>query len=106
MSGHHPAEVGDVITFYGVGFGQTTNPLATGVAAPSSPLPTIDPSYQFCFVDIGLCTPASYSGASPGSVGLYQIDVTTPAGAETGDSVMVYITNGESSSDPVWIAVR
>jgi uncharacterized protein (TIGR03437 family) len=104
----HPAKVGDVITFYGVGFGQTRNPLSDGVAAPASPLPTSDPSYQFCFGmfpgDVGgFCTPTSYSGASPGSAGLYQINVTIPQGAGTG---FVYITNGTSYSDPVWVTVQ
>jgi uncharacterized protein (TIGR03437 family) len=51
----------------------------------------------------GFCTPTSYSGASPGSAGLYQINVTIPQGAGTG---FVYITNGTSYSDPVWVTVQ
>jgi len=110
----HPAKAGDVITFCGVGFGQATNPLSTGAGAPSSPLPTIDPNDQFCFGLAGhapepprpndLCTPASYSGATPGTVGLYQINVTIPAGAGTGGSV--YIKNSESYSDSVLIVLE
>jgi uncharacterized protein (TIGR03437 family) len=104
----HPAKVGDVVTFYGVGFGQATTPLKTGVAVPSSALPTVSPSYQFCFGSpgLGVCSPVSYSGASPGSAGLYQINVTIPAGAPTGDSVSFYITNGTATSNVVYMAIE
>jgi uncharacterized protein (TIGR03437 family) len=104
----HPAKVGDVITFYGVGFGQATTPLKTGAAVPSSPLPIVSPAYQFCFGSpgIGTCSPVSYSGASPGSAGLYQINVTIPVGAPTGDSVSFYITNGTATSDVTYMAIE
>jgi uncharacterized protein (TIGR03437 family) len=106
----HPAKVGDTITFYGVGLGQTTNPSTTGAPAPASPLPTVDPNYRLCLgqgppVTTSVCIPASYSGASPGSVGLYLITVTIPPGVH-GDAVNFYITNGTYYSDPAYMAIQ
>jgi uncharacterized protein (TIGR03437 family) len=109
----HPAKAGDVITFLGIGFGQTTNPLTTGAAAPSSPSPTTDPSYQLCFgyqpgdtSQDGVCAITIYSGAVPGAVGLYELKVTMPQIPNPGDAVDFYITNGTYHSDPAFMAVQ
>ncbi len=110
-----PAKPGDVIVFYAVGLGQTSPPaapLVTGAVAPSSPLPAITPTYSVCFAPALLgtpvCTPAQYSGATPGSVGLYQINVEIPKNAPTGGQIYMTLTNGEPSTNQpaVFLAIQ
>ena len=110
IPGTRAARVGDVLEFFAVGLGQASTPLVTGAAAPADPLPTIVPAYNVCFyrfgIDTQVCTPAQYSGATPTYVGLYQINVQIPANVPTGDSIHMQITNGESRSDAVLLAIQ
>jgi uncharacterized protein (TIGR03437 family) len=46
-----------------------------------------------------------FAGLSPGSVGLYQIDVVIPAGAGTGN-VPVIVTQGTATSNTVTVPVE
>ena len=46
------------------------------------------------------------AGLTPGSVALYQFNVTVPDGVEPGDSVPVGLTVAGVTSPPVTIAVR
>jgi uncharacterized protein (TIGR03437 family) len=47
-----------------------------------------------------------FSGLSPGSVALYQVNVQVPAGSQTGDAVPIVIQMGAVSSNTAYIAVR
>jgi len=106
----HPAKAGDVITFLAIGLGQTTNPLTTGAAAPSSPPPTTASTYQLCFgtqpPDTSVCLP-TYSAAVPGTVGLYEIKVTIPQLPYSSPTTRsFYFTNGTWYSDPAYMEVE
>jgi len=103
-----PAKAGDTLIFYGLGFGQTSPAVTEGVAVPGlanvanavmvfgqSVLPGLDV----------LATP-SYCGLTPGSVGLYQVNVTVPAGTPTGSAVPVFLQIGSVTSNAVAIAVQ
>jgi len=46
-----------------------------------------------------------FSGITPGNAGLYQINLTVPAGVQPGDDVPVVVTMPNGSSDTVTIAV-
>lgn len=93
VTGATPARPGEVITFYGTGFGATepffqAGELASGIARVRDPLT----------VTIGGTTLASgdvaYAGLSPQSVSaLYQFNVRLPATLSTGE-VPVYLTIG------------
>jgi uncharacterized protein (TIGR03437 family) len=48
----------------------------------------------------------SYCGLTPGSVGLYQVNVTVPVGVQTGNTVPVFLTIGAATSNPVMIAIQ
>jgi uncharacterized protein (TIGR03437 family) len=68
-----PAQPGDSITAYGIGFGPVTPPVAPGtVAGQGNSLPGIVISFG--------TTPAvvTYAGLAPGAVGLYQFNITVP----------------------------
>jgi uncharacterized protein (TIGR03437 family) len=108
--GTHPAKVGDVLVMYGIGLGPTTVAVASGAPAPASPLAwlTTAPSVEFGagFAGIGavLATP-QYYGLSPGSAGLYQINVAVPPGAPTGDVPVSLVFPG-SVSNAVTISLQ
>jgi uncharacterized protein (TIGR03437 family) len=103
-----PATAGDTLIFYGLGFGQTSPASTEGVAVPGvanvancvmvfgqSVLPGLDV----------LATP-SYCGLTPGSVGLYQVNVAVPTGTPRGSAVSVFLQIGSSTSNAVAIAVQ
>jgi uncharacterized protein (TIGR03437 family) len=101
-----PAKVGDAVTFYALGFGQTNPPVTAGVGAPGSePLARVGPA-KVIFGQSGTGTDPFYAGLTPSSVGLYQINVIVPAFAPTGDRVPVYVATGGVFSNIVNIAIQ
>jgi uncharacterized protein (TIGR03437 family) len=86
-----PARAGDTLVIYAIGLGPTTPAVNSGAGSPSSPLARVEPTPTF---SIGARGPLGgfnvtpiFAGLSPGFVGLYQINVTLPAGIPTGDSI-------------------
>ncbi len=68
------AKPGDVITLYGIGFGDVSPFTPAGqIAPPSSSLAT------FAVINIdGVQATKQYAGLAPGSVGLYQFNIVVP----------------------------
>ena len=105
----HPARVGDYLTIWAIGLGPTNPAVGTNVPAPGSePLArlTVTPAVEFGSTIFGTtsATP-SFAGLSPGSVGLYQINVAIPAGVVSGN-VHLTLAFPDSSSNTVQIAVQ
>jgi uncharacterized protein (TIGR03437 family) len=106
-----PATAGDVLIFYGLGFGQTVPAVTEGIGAPATPPYTNVPGALMIFGQSVLpgasvsAVPA-YCGLTPGSVGLYQVNVTVPPGTPTGDAIPVSLALGSVSSNSVSIAVK
>jgi uncharacterized protein (TIGR03437 family) len=107
-----PAAIGDAIQIYVTGLGRATpngnpvgNTLKTGDVAPAGGNPlyrTVEtPRVTIGGVDAAV----AFSGVAPGFAGLYQVNVTVPAGAATGDDVPLTITIG-GASDTATIAIR
>jgi uncharacterized protein (TIGR03437 family) len=103
-----PAKAGDVLIFYGLGFGQTTPPATEGVAVPGTA------NVSNCVMVFGQsvipgnnmnATP-QYCGLTPGLVGLYQVNVAVPVGTPTGNAVPVFLSVGSVTSNSVAIAVQ
>jgi uncharacterized protein (TIGR03437 family) len=72
----NPAKVGSYITLYGTGGGTVSPSVATGSAAPASPL-----SYTAASVTAsinGVPAKVIFAGLAPGEVGLLQVDVQVP----------------------------
>lgn len=88
-----PASPGDTITLYGIGFG-TTNP-AVPAGQLVSGLPTLTSPVQILFGT----TPGTiiYQGLAPGLVGLYQFNVTVPAGLSANSAEPLTIMQGGNS---------
>ena len=79
-----PAKPGDILTIYGVSFGPTTPPSVPGTP-PSGAAQSAYP-YSVKFGSTNL--PASavlYAGVSPGTPGLYQLNIQVPLDTADGD---------------------
>ncbi|MGA2270433.1 MAG: hypothetical protein ABSH44_18315 [Bryobacteraceae bacterium] len=105
----HPAQVGDTLTIYAIGLGTTYPAVGTNVPAPSSePLARLTPTpvVNFGGTIFGTvsATPA-YAGLTPTYVGLYQVNVTIPAGVPAG-LVAVRLAFPDSVSNSVQIAIQ
>jgi uncharacterized protein (TIGR03437 family) len=104
-----PATVGDTLVFYGLGFGQTSPPVTEGVAVAGT---TNIPNALMVFATSvlpgvpNITAVPGYCGLTPGSVGLYQVNVTIPFGTPKGSAVPVYLTIGTATSNAVAIAVQ
>jgi uncharacterized protein (TIGR03437 family) len=99
-----PATAGEVIVVYCTGLGAVTSPVESGNASPSaSPARTAG--------DAGLTIGGKkaevvFSGLTPNSVGLYQINAIVPEGVTPGDAVEVTISSAGQTSPIVTMAVR
>ena len=92
----HAAKAGDTVTIYCVGFGQTS-PAAIDGAASNFLRRTLQTN-QAATVTFGggfYGSPPpsrpSYTGLTPGSVGLYQVDATLPPDVPLGNTIPVTV---------------
>jgi len=99
-----PVNRGEYLSIFGTGLGQVVNQPIDGTPASGNPLSTtIAPTT----VTIGgVPAPVSFSGLSPGFVGLYQINVQVPSNAPAGNAVPVVLTIDGVPSNTVTIAVH
>jgi uncharacterized protein (TIGR03437 family) len=102
------ATAGDLLIFFGLGFGQTSPPATEGIAAAG--LATVTGAVMV-FGDGSPQNPKvsatpSYCGLTPGSVGLYQVNVTVPAGIQPASYVPVSLSLGSVTSNSLPIAVQ
>jgi uncharacterized protein (TIGR03437 family) len=95
ITADHPAHPGEAIILYATGMGATNPAVATGAVTPQSPLSNAVVQPQ---VTVGTANAkVLFAGLSPGSVGLYQIDVVIPSGI-TGNVPLVVTQNGVASN--------
>lgn len=95
-----PIQAGQVAVFYGTGFGPT-NPVEDPTKVLSSALVCVNtPSVTIG----GLNAPVQFCGVT--ETGLYQINVTVPAGLASGDQPVVATTNNVQTSQTVYIPVQ
>jgi uncharacterized protein (TIGR03437 family) len=94
-----PAMGGEYLVVYLAGLGDTTVPVASGTASPSSPLaqPSVTPTLTIN----GAPSPILFAGLTPGLVGLYQMNFQVPTGLPAGDITIVVSQNGQSSNQTV-----
>lgn len=87
-----PARPGETIILYGTGFGPTTPAIAPGIVTdkiyPLSPLPT---------ASVGnLPAQVEFAGLIPSLAQVYQINITIPTAAPSGDLAVALSVNGDS----------
>lgn len=101
----NPVDRGTYIVVFANGLGTTNPAVPTGMRAPSSPLSVA--SLPITASIGGQPAQVLFAGLSPGFVGLFQLNISVPQNASTGDQVPLTITiNGVPSQDDVFISVR
>jgi uncharacterized protein (TIGR03437 family) len=93
-----PAQVGEQVVVYGVGFGLPGTAIVNGSSAQSGSLPTL----PVCQIG-GASAALSFAGLI--SPGLYQFNITIPAAA-SGDNPISYMYNGVSTPSGDLITVE
>jgi uncharacterized protein (TIGR03437 family) len=99
----NPAQPGEILSLYANGLGPVTNQPASGAPAPGGP--NLASTTTPLVVTIGgqQVTP-SFSGLAPGYPGLYQLNVTVPAGLTGNQNVAISI--GGQTSPAVVLPVK
>ena len=99
-----PARPGEYIVLYLVGMGQTDNPVASGAASPLDPLSRVI-SPPVVTLGGNPVPTLLFAGLTPGSVGLYQIDLQVPDVPVDGNLTLTVSQGGVVSNItilPVW----
>lgn len=99
----NPAAPGEVVIVFLTGAGPLSPSFPDGTAGPVNPLSTTTDNVQVIFD--GEVGAVLFSGAAPGFVGLYQINVEVPPTTFVGPAVAVAIQTSNAFSDYVDIAV-
>jgi uncharacterized protein (TIGR03437 family) len=97
------ASRGDYVTIYCVGLGPVNNAPRTGAAAPDASSTTTSP---VSVLINGANVPAAFAGLSPGSVGVFQVNVQIPGNAPAGDAVSLALSVGGVTSNVVMISIQ
>ena len=94
-----PAARGQIVSLFLNGLGPVTNQPASGEAASAAPL---SETRNTPVVTIGgLNAPVQFSGLAPGFSGLYQINVTVPAGLTVGNQPVSVSIGGKTTPEKV-----
>jgi uncharacterized protein (TIGR03437 family) len=104
--GSRPATAGvDYIEIYCNGLGPVSNTPAYGQQASGPPLLSQTPTLPVVTIG-GVPATVTFSGLSPHSVSLYQVDVLVPAGVPAGDAVPIMLQMLGLTSNMPTIAVQ
>jgi uncharacterized protein (TIGR03437 family) len=93
-----PAQGGEYLVAYLAGMGETTVPVASGAASPSSPLASPVSADSPVLTINGTAYPIYFAGLTPGLVGLYQMNFQVPTGLPAGSITIMVSQDGQSSN--------
>jgi uncharacterized protein (TIGR03437 family) len=79
VTDENPAAPGEIVHIYLMGGGAVSPPVATGVAAPISPLSRITTPISVVAAGYGNPVQVSFFGLAPGTIGVWQMDVEVPS---------------------------
>ena len=105
ITASNPAKRGDTIIIYANGLGPVSNQPASGDPSPGPPQPLAMTSVLPTVKIGGSSAQVTFSGLTPGFVGLYQINAVVPADAPSGSQPLVVSINGVDSK-PLNLAVQ
>ena len=102
VSSGNPASANEVVVVYASGLGPVNGPMVTGQAASTT---TLQATTQQATATLGsLKAAVSFSGLTPGFIGLYQVNLQVPANPAPGSFLTISI--GGQSSAPVALATK
>jgi uncharacterized protein (TIGR03437 family) len=101
LPGSRPARRGEFLEIYGTGLGPVSRTPSDGAKASSALSVSQIPDVTIG----GVAASVAFSGLTPGSVGVYQIDVQVPPGTPLGDAVPVVVSLNGTASNTVTVAV-
>jgi uncharacterized protein (TIGR03437 family) len=100
-----PATAGDALVMYVVGLGAVAPGLTAGNPSLVEPLSKVIAPVTVTIG--GVNAPIFFSGLTPGFAGLYQVNVTVPAGIQPGGQIPVSLAvAGKSSPGAIVMAIR
>jgi uncharacterized protein (TIGR03437 family) len=102
--GGRPARRGEFVVIFATGLGRLDFPPRTGDPAPSNP-----PARTLETPELtvgGVAAVVDFSGLTPGSIGLYQINTRVPESSPAGSAVPVVVRIGGRTSNTVTMAVE
>jgi uncharacterized protein (TIGR03437 family) len=103
VDGAHPAAAGEPVEIYGTGLGIANPPVPAGTAAPLPPAQTgATPQVLMGSKRATLL----FSGLTPGTAGLYQVNAMVPSGLPAGRVPVVWQVGSVNSLSFGTIAVR
>jgi uncharacterized protein (TIGR03437 family) len=103
VTAQSPVVPGELITLYLVGMGATDRTVPSGTTSPATPLANVTARPT---VSIGgREAEVVFAGLTPGSVGLYQINIRTPENLPSGVASLT-VTQGDAASNTVTIPIR
>jgi uncharacterized protein (TIGR03437 family) len=85
VNAKNPAQIGETVSVYLTGLGAVSPTIADGAAGPTNPL-SITPTGTIAAYIGGVAATVGYAGLAPQLAGLYQINLTVPAGLTAGDN--------------------
>ena len=100
VTASNPAHAGEVVVIFCTGLGAVDQALTSGSAAAGGNTTTLATAKIG-----GVAASVQYSGVTPGSVGLYQVNAVIPPGTPAGDASVV-ISIGSAASNQVTIPIR
>jgi uncharacterized protein (TIGR03437 family) len=98
-----PAKAGDVLVIYCAGLGAVTPPVAAGAPTPLTGL-TQTVNTVTVFIG-GASAPVQFAGLTPGSAGLYQVNVIVPPGLSANDTTSLRLSIAGQDSGVVTLAI-
>jgi uncharacterized protein (TIGR03437 family) len=97
----HPISRGGKAFFYATGLGAMTPAVADGAAGPADPTQNAFvnsmPIVWIGGVNTGVMAEIDFAGQAPGFPGVYQVNITIPANAPTGNSVTLQVQSADGS---------
>ena len=97
-----PAQPGDLIVAYGIGFGDVTPSIAPGTIAEQSNALVNPVTFSLGSAGASL----TYAGLAGNFVGLYEFFITVPAGLASGDYEVNVTQNGTKLPQTFYLTVQ
>jgi uncharacterized protein (TIGR03437 family) len=97
VSNASPAAPNETVVVYATGLGPVSGPMVTGAPASLTSLQPTTPQPATALLNYTIPATVSFSGLTPGFIGLYQINVQVPANAPPGVPLLTIYIGGQSA---------